>query len=231
LKGLEELGLKDKIKAIYGISAGAMLASYWAAGYSADEIFQKFSNTKKILNIYTINFLSKKSLFKSNGLHDQFQKDLPKDISKLSKKVYIGTTDTNTGTFKLFSQGNLATILSGSIAIPGIFPVVPYEEYVLMDGGVTNNFPVDIAKRCYPKDDIIGISLNRFKQHQAIRNVIDTLTVTFEIFVRNSAVERRKLVDHPFYNAMPMKILDTNPAKMKKAFNQGYHECLNHFKK
>ncbi len=230
LKGLEELALKDKIKAIYGVSAGAMLASYRAAGYTVEEIYNKFSDTKKFLNIYALNLFSKKSLLKSSGLHDQFKKDLPKDISNLSKKVHIGVTDANTWTFKLFSKGDLCTILLGSIAIPGVFPVVPYQKYVLMDGGMTNNFPVDIAKKHYPKDEIIGISLNTFTTQQPIKDVIDTLTVAFEIFIRNSAVERRGLVDHPFYNTTPIKVLDTNKAKMKKAFDQGYRECLHHFK-
>jgi hypothetical protein len=99
-----------------------------------------------------------------------------------------------------------------------------------MDGGMTNNFPVDIAKKKYPKDEIIGISLNKFQEHQPINTIIDTLTIAFEIFVRNSAVERRGLVDHAFYNASPMKVLDRNTAKMKKAFDEGYRECLNHFK-
>lgn len=53
--------------------------------------------------------------------------------------------------YKLFSTWNLPKILLGSIAIPGIFPVVCYEEYTLMNGSATNNFPVDIAKKKYPK--------------------------------------------------------------------------------
>ncbi len=230
LKALEELWLHHRIKAIYGVSAGAMLASYRAAWYSADEIFDIFIHTKKFLNIYALNLLSKKSLLKSDGLYDQFKKDLPKDISQLSKKVYIGATDTNTGTFKLFSKGELPKILLGSIAIPGIFPAISYEKYILIDGGVTNNFPVDIAKKTYPKDEIIGISLNTFKQNQPIRTVIDALTITFEIFVRNSAIERRNIVDHPFYNTTAIRVLDRDTSKMKKAFDQGYRECLNHFK-
>jgi NTE family protein len=44
LKGLEELWYKDKIEAIYGVSVGALIGSYWSAGYSAQEIYTMFFN-------------------------------------------------------------------------------------------------------------------------------------------------------------------------------------------
>lgn len=222
--------MKKNIKAIYGVSAGAMLASYRASGYSADEIFDKFINTKNFLNISAFNILSKKSLLKSNRFTEQFKKDLPDDISNLSHKVYIGVTNANTGKFMLYSKGDLASILTGSMSIPGVFPVIPYQTTVLMDGGVTNNFPVDIAKKHYPKDKIIGIALNRFSENKKQTNVIDALSVAFEILLRKNTVENLPLVDHLFYINMPLKVLDTNKQKMKKAFEEGYHECMNHFK-
>lgn len=231
LKWLEEMGIKDRIKVIYGVSAGAMLASYRAAGYSTDEIFNIFIDAKKFLNIYAINIFSRKSLLKSDGILQQFQKDLPTDISKLSPKVCIGTTNANTGKYKIFSQWDLHKILLWSISIPGIFPAIPYEECLLMDGGTTNNFPVDVVKKKYPKDEIIGIALNKFQENQKIENVLDNLSVAFEILLRNNTIENLPLVDHLFYNSIPIKILDTDKKKMKKAYDQGYRECMKHFKK
>jgi predicted acylesterase/phospholipase RssA len=115
---LEELGLKKNIKAIYGVSAGAILASYRAAGHKAEEIYDMFLHTKKFLNIYALNLLSRKSLLKSSGLFEQFKHDLPRDISQLPIKTYIGITNANTGKFSALSKGDLPTILLGSISIP-----------------------------------------------------------------------------------------------------------------
>lgn len=100
-----------------------------------------------------------------------------------------------------------------------------------MDGGVTNNFPVDIAKKHYPNNEIIGIALNRFRENQKIHTVIDILSIAFEILLRNNTIENLALVDHEFYINTPVKILNTNKAKIKKAYEEGYRECLNHFKK
>lgn len=100
-----------------------------------------------------------------------------------------------------------------------------------MDGGTTNNFPVDVVKKKYPKDEIIGIALNKFQENQKIENVLDNLSVAFEILLRNNTIENLPLVDHLFYSNVAIKILDTDKKKMKKAYDQGYRECMKHFKK
>ena len=231
LKWLEELGMKQDIKAVYAVSAWAIMVSYRTAGYSIDQIYDMFSHTKKFLNIYALNILSKQSLLKSSGLFEQFKKDLPKNISQLSTKVYIWVTNANTGKFIALSKGDLPTILLWSMSIPWIFPAVSYQTQVLMDGGVTNNFPVDIAKKKYSNDEIIGIALNRFRENQKISTVIDNLSVAFEILLRKNTFENLPLVEHPFCINVPLKVLDTDKQKMKKAYEQGYKECIEHFKK
>jgi len=58
-----------------------------------------------------------------------------------------------------------------------------------MDGGATNNFPVDVAKEQYPNDEIIGIALNKFQEHQKVKNIFDTLSISFEILLRHHTIE------------------------------------------
>jgi hypothetical protein len=90
---------------------------------------------------------------------------------------------------------------------------------------------VDVAKKQYLNHEIIGIALNRFIENQKIKTVVDTLSIAFEILLRNNTIENLALVDHEFYINSPVKILDTNKKKIKKAYEEGYRECLNHFKK
>ncbi|MBR6907592.1 hypothetical protein IKN40_03695 [bacterium] len=54
----------------------------------------------------------------------------------------------------------------------------------LIDGGVTNNFPLAIAKGKFPRHKIIGISLNKYQKNQKIKNIFDNLLVSFEIMLR-----------------------------------------------
>lgn len=98
-----------------------------------------------------------------------------------------------------------------------------------MDGGATNNFPVNIAKKRYPKNEIIGIALNKFIENQKIDNVFDTLSVSFEILLRHNTLEHMHLVDHLFYKNLQLKVLDTSKKRMQKAYVDGYKDCLNYF--
>lgn len=230
LKWLEELWYKEKIEAIYGVSAWALVGAYRGAGFSAQEIYDIFFHARPF-NIFSINIFSKQSLLKENFFEKQFTKDLPKDISDLKIKTYIWTTDVKTGLFHLFEYGDLTPILLGSISIPGIFPVVPHKKHLLMDGGVTNNFPVDLAKKQYPKNEIIGIALNKFQENQTIKTIFDNLSVSFEILLRHHTVENMSVVKHLFYKDLKLKVLDISKKNMHKAYLDGYKDCIEHFKK
>jgi predicted acylesterase/phospholipase RssA len=230
LKWLEELWLKGRIKAIYGVSAGAILASYRSAGFSAEEIFDIFFHARPF-SLTSFNLLSKKSLLKTNYFENQFKKDLPKKISDLKIKTYIWVTNATTGKYVLFDKGDLPTILLGSMSIPIVFPAVKYKDSYLMDGWATNNFPADLAKKKYPSTEIIGIALNKFKDNQKIETIINAVSVSFEILLRNSTVEYLPFVDHLFYKKIPLNVLDINTKKMKKVYNDGYKDCIAYFKK
>jgi NTE family protein len=229
LKWLEELGYKERIQAIYGVSVWALLGSYRSAGYTAQEIYDMFFDERAFW-FSSINIFSKQSLLRPNYLERKFTKDLPKKITELKIKTYIWATDTAMGTFKLFDSGELVPILLGSIAIPGIFPVVTYQNHILMDGWASNNFPVDRAKKKYPNNKIIGIALNKFKEHQKIKTIFDNLSVSFEILLRNHTIENMWVVDHLFYKDIPLSVLDSNKKNMHKAYLDGYKDCMEHFK-
>ena len=44
-----------------------------------------------------------------------------------------------------FHEGVLATAMRASMAIPGVFTPVRLDSMVLVDGGVVNNYPVNVA--------------------------------------------------------------------------------------
>ena len=64
-------------------------------------------------------------------------------------------TDIVNGKEVILESGSLAFAMRASISIPGVFSAVPYNETLLVDGGVLNNFPVDVAK-AMGADIIIG---------------------------------------------------------------------------
>jgi len=56
-------------------------------------------------------------------------------------------TDMITGRMVVLEQGDLATAMRASMALPGAFAPVETPEYILSDGGLVRNIPVDIARR------------------------------------------------------------------------------------
>jgi len=65
------------------------------------------------------------------------------------------TTDIVNGEELLMDKGSIVLAMRASMSIPTIFRPVPYNNTLLVDGGILNNFPVDVAKSM-GADIIIG---------------------------------------------------------------------------
>ncbi|PKB16260.1 patatin-like phospholipase family protein [Flavobacterium sp. 5] len=78
-----------------------------------------------------------------------------KDFDKLSIPFRAMATDLVEGKEVILSKGNLAYAMRASMSLPAVFNPMNYEKTVLVDGGVMNNFPTDIAKQM-GADIIIG---------------------------------------------------------------------------
>lgn len=228
LKWLEELWIDKNIDSVYWVSAGWILASYRAAGYNADQIFDLFIDFGLRSSF---NFLPKKSLFKHDKLIKKFKSELPDTFEKLGKKIFLWCTDIKKAEYILFEKGNLLEPLLGTMSIPWVFLPVEYKEYSLMDWWLINNFPVDIAKKNNPKNKIIWIFLNYFEHNQKINKLYDNLSIAFEILLRSHSLKQLKVVDHLFYRKIPLWTLELNKKKMKAIFNMWYNDCIEHFKK
>jgi NTE family protein len=77
------------------------------------------------------------------------------DFDELPIPFRAIATDIVNGREVVLNSGSLAVAMRASMSIPGVFSAVPYEGTLLVDGGVLNNFPVDIAKNLNA-DIIIG---------------------------------------------------------------------------
>lgn len=122
---------------------------------------------KSEFNRYLIEFNWKKGKpkLKSSLLNDQ---NLREFLSLLTYPAYninnfddlavpfrAMATDIVQGEEVVLEKGSLSMALRASMSIPSIFRPVPYNNTLLVDGGVLNNFPTDIAKKM-GADIIIG---------------------------------------------------------------------------
>lgn len=149
LAALDELGVIPT--AISGTSMGALLAACYAAGMSAADIEQHVLEIAHSPLVYTRQYLSSgwQGLL-TGSIHPEHVVDtiapdlLPALVSDLYIPTTIVATDFHRREAVLFREENLRKSLAASIAIPGVFKPVKWDNRVLVDGGVCNNLPVDV---------------------------------------------------------------------------------------
>ena len=110
-------------------------------------------------------------------------------------------TNISTGKPYVFREGILQEAMRASMSIPGAFePVLYKDSLLLVDGGVVNNFPADVAKEM-GADLLIGIDLdNGFKEQGQIHNVVDIFEQLNEMLGYDSYTKNKELLDihiHP----------------------------------
>ena len=103
------------------------------------------------------------------GYHDSI------DFNKLPIPFACVSEDIAEGKEVVFHSGVLATAMRSSMAIPGVFTPVRLNNMVLVDGGVVNNYPVDVAQ-AMGADVVIGIDVQSdLKPAKELKNTGDVL--------------------------------------------------------
>lgn len=98
-------------------------------------------------------------------------------------------TDVVSGKAKVWHDGPLTTAMRSTMSIPGMFKPVRIGNQILLDGGMRNNFPADLA-RDIGADIIIGIELSdAVKGYEEIYNLGDILYKGIDM-LSNDAYER-----------------------------------------
>ncbi|MFH8080280.1 MAG: patatin-like phospholipase family protein [Candidatus Aenigmatarchaeota archaeon] len=176
-KGLAHIGVikvleKNNIPIDYivGTSAGAIIGGIYASGTSINEI------EKKITSMKTRDFLSflidfgreKGGIIKAEKLMKQI-KSLVKERRIENFKIGFAAVAADIINFKevVFDKGDVLLAIRASIAYPGLVSPVKINKKLLVDGGIVNNFPMDVLKN-KGMDLIIGV---RFGFEKKMKNI------------------------------------------------------------
>ena len=81
----------------------------------------------------------------------------------------------------VLSQGRVSKAMRASMAIPGVFKPVSWDGTMLVDGGMTNNLPVDVA-RDMGADIVIAVDLQQKEQKPRPNAEIDFLGSLASLF-------------------------------------------------
>lgn len=91
-----------------------------------------------------------------NGLAVGYQE--PMDFDNLPIRFACVAADLSNGEVVVLDEGRLPLAMRATMAIPGVFAPVEVDGRVLVDGGVINNFPVDVARKM-GADIVIGVDI------------------------------------------------------------------------
>ena len=145
IEALQDNGIT--INQVTGTSAGALVGALFAKGISVEEIFDFFEKSNL--------FHPKKFAFRQAGFinssvfTDHISLFIPENsFESLHIPLTVTATDLNSGELKIFKEGELYLPILASAAFPGIFTPVEIENNTYVDGGVINNFPVDLLDNC-----------------------------------------------------------------------------------
>ena len=118
------------------------------------------------------------------------------DIDKLKIPFQAVATDLELGTAVVLENGSLASAIVASMAVPALFPPVEYEGRLLVDGGVSNNVPINVA-RDMGADIVIVVDISTpmmtKEDIQSFTSVIDQLMLVMTN--QNSAAQLATMTD------------------------------------
>lgn len=136
-------------------------------------------------------------------------------------------TDLVTGTAKVWTEGKLNTALRSTMSIPGLFAPVRIDGIVLVDGGMRNNYPTDLAKKV-GADIVIGVNLSDgYKNYDQINNLADIINTGIDMLGRTSFESN---IDIPDVNIKPdlheYNMLSFDDRSIDTIINRGYMAAL-----
>ena len=110
-------------------------------------------------------------------------------------------TDLLTGDGVVLREGRFAQAIRSSMAIPGVFSPVAMGDKLLVDGGLANNFPVDVCKDM-GAEIIIGseVADEMMTDPNAYYSLPQLLSQLMNVLVKGDRFENQKLCDlyiHP----------------------------------
>jgi NTE family protein len=155
LQELERLGMEFDL--VCGTSIGALVGAVMAAGLRASAIEHAFRETtlRRILALDPARW----GLIGSDRLAAVLYELLgERTIEDLPLPYGAVAVDLVTGHEVVLERGSLVEAALASAAVPGVFPPRRNGDYILADGGIRNNLPVDVARRM-GADRVVAVNL------------------------------------------------------------------------
>ncbi len=117
-------------------------------------------------------------------------------------------TEAISGQKKVFKSGNVPLCIRASMAIPSAFTPVTIDSIVYVDGGVCDNYPIDVAREM-GADIVIGVDLRvKHTNEQLTNSAVEMLMNCIDLYSRD--VYKKNIEDTDIY--IPIDVTGYNAA-------------------
>jgi NTE family protein len=116
------------------------------------------------------------------------------DFDRLPVPFRAVATDLETGDPVLMTSGDLVTAMRASMSAPGVFAPAQRDGRLLIDGGIVNNLPIDIARQMnVDKLIVVDVSFPLYERDE-LSSPLDVTNQAFAILIRSrTKVQRENL--------------------------------------
>lgn len=105
------------------------------------------------------------------------------DFDDLPTPFRCVATDLETGEGVVLTEGPLSRALRATMAIPGVFTAVEHEGRLLVDGGILNNVPADLA-RTLGADFVIAVDVGSpLRDREELQTILGVVDQTINIMI------------------------------------------------
>ncbi|HPF52345.1 MAG TPA: patatin-like phospholipase family protein [Draconibacterium sp.] len=226
IAALDELNIRPDV--ISGVSAGAIVGAFIAAGKKPEEVLEIFK--RGWFFQYTQIHLPVDGLLKLDGLKEIIEKEIEvKSIEDLPIPLHICISNLNKGRAEYRDKGPLGSTVLASSSIPVLFSPVKLGVFQYVDGGLMDNIPVDpIKEDC---EQLIVSNISPISPTAKMKNLMQIATRTVYMSVNTKTEEVKKMVD--IY--IEPKGIDTYDIFLRKhadeLYELGYKTTMEVFKK
>lgn len=161
-RALNESGIQ--VDRVGGTSMGALVGAGYAMGMSYEEMVrlaERFADPRRLFD-YTLPFVSLMATGKITSVLQDVYGD--RRIEDLWRPYFCISCNLSRAEPVVHQTGLLWKSVRASIAVPGLFAPILHKGDVLVDGGVMNNFPVDVMRDLCEGGKVIGVSVNPLQE-------------------------------------------------------------------
>lgn len=113
-----------------------------------------------------------------------------RDFDKLPIPFRAVATDIASGEKVVFRKGHLPRVIRASMSIPAVFAPVEMDGRLLVDGGMTDNIPLDVARDMGVDIAIVVDIGTPLRSRQQLATVVDVLNQSITLMTRRNSEEQ-----------------------------------------